>query len=1174
MQSSQESHIARVLPNEPRQFNHRQRHTSAQLRREAGRMRICVLPSRILAAAVVAVLLCPFVPLRGQVLTGEIDGVVRDSSGAVIPNSSVIVTNSEQNLIARTVKTNQQGEFTAPLLEVGSYSVTVSAPGFKTETANGIEVHVGQPASVPIVLAPGSVTENVTVAAAAVAPQTDSAASSTLIESNQVTGLALSSRNYLQLMFIQPGVSSGPPGPDDRGNITTSGQVNTQTFSVNGNGTAENGYFLDGADTLKRAGNQPVSFPGVDFIEEINLQRASYGAEFGGAGAAFVSVQTKSGSTDFHGSAFGFFRSQVTNANTYFNKLAGISIGGQRYADFGYGIGGPVWIPHLTDREHTKTFFFLGMQFLRSESSVQQTLTNQPTQLQRAGTFSVPVCTAYTAGACTATTTSITNINATAQEYLKDIVDKVPFPNNPNDPQGLIWQAPGFNNEDQTLIRIDHQFNSKLSVFFRYLNDPFNLVVPNGFQATSQIPGVATSNMTDGSTFWLGHFTYVINPNHVLEGGYSTRANWVTSYAIGYMLATHSPDIQVTLPYSTALGLVPSLAINGNSYSVESPYIENTPVHQVFLNNTNTLGRHTVILGANAEIMTGGSTTTPANAGAFSFSAGALPPGGATQFDQAFANFLLGEPSTFTQANIDAIGDYRTNVYEGYVEDNFKASRRLVLTGGVRYTWFAAPTSSTLSPTYGQVFVKGLPLPILNFDPAKYSAALAPTLNNVGVICTTAPCAGGKTPNPNYSPLNGIIIGGQNSPYGNTIETTPTKNLQPRFGFTFDVFGNGQTAIRGGFGIYDFSITGNQYKFTTQDDYPNVQTATISSPVFANPGNGVPQFSASPNVLQALQVSDPQPYSEQFSLDVQQQLKWRSMIDVGYYGNHGLHLYANIDMNQAPAGLYVQDALIAGNVVTAANTPYLNQIRPYIGYSAITTQSDIFSSNYSSLQVSLRKEIAGGGALTASYTWANAMGNANTPQNSANLAAEYARTSTDRKHVFNTSFVYPLPFYRTQQGVVGRLIGGFETSGIVSYGMGEYLTATTTGVDPGGVGLLVGPASGRPDYLSNPNSGAPHSLKEWFNTAAFEKVPAGQYRPGNDRPFNILGPGYENWDLSLYRSIRLHEQAHLQLRAEAYNTFNHTNFTSVATTLGNSNFGQVTAAGSPRVMQFGAKITF
>ncbi len=1117
--------------------------------------------------ALALLLACLGPPARGQVLTGEIDGVVRDTSGALVPNATVTVKNSEQNLVARTVQTNQQGQFTAPLLSVGTYSVTVSAGGFKNETTNGIQVHVGQPANVPVVLSLGSVTEDVTVTAATVAPQRDSAASSTLIESKQVTGLSLSSRNYLQLMYIQPGVSGGVPGPDDRGNINTSGQVNVQTFAVNGNGTNANGYFLDGADTLKRAGNQPVAFPGVDFIQEINLQRSNYGAEFGGAGAAFVSVATKSGTTDFHGGAFGFFRSQVTNANTFFNKLANVQRGEQRYADFGYDLGGPVWIPGVTDRHHTKTFFFFGQEYLRTKNAVQQTITNLPTPQQRAGNFNVPVCAAYTGATCTATTTSITNIDPTAHEYLADIINKLPAPNNPNDPQGLITQAAGFNNESQTLIRIDHQFNSKLSAFFRYLDDPFNLVVPDGFSSTSTIPGVATSRMTNGSTNWLGHFTYVIGANHVLEGGYASRANWVTAYALGYMLAANSPDIQIRLPYQSTLGQVPHITINGAPYVVQSPYIERTPLHQIFLNNTNSLGRHTLKLGLNIELMTGGSTTGSANAGTFTFASGTLPPGGATQFDQAFANFLLGKPSNFTQANVDAVAGYRTNVYEGYVQDDFKATRRLTLTAGVRYTYFAAPVSSSLGPNYPQ-------LPILNFDPNIYNPALAPTLNNAGVICTKAPCAGGKSPNPNYSPLNGIIIGGKNSPYGDTIQTTPKTNFQPRAGFTYDVFGNGRTAIRGGFGIYDFAVTGNQAKFATAQNYPNIQNATISNPSFANPGNGVPQFSASPNVLQALQVHDAQPYSEQFSLDLQQELKWGTMIDVGYYGNHGVHLFGNIDINQAPAGLYAQQGLIPGNVVTAANTPYLNQIRPYIGYSAIPTQSDIFSSNYNSLQVSLRKDIARGGTVTASYTWANAMTNDRTPQNSADLAAEYSHSDTDRANVFNASFVYPFPFYRNQQGVVGRIAGGFETSGIISFGSGEFLSATTSAVDPGGLGLLVGPATGRPDYVSNPNSAAPHALKQWFNTAAFQLVPAGEHRPGSERPDNILGPGYENWDLSLFRNIRLREQVNFQLRAEAYNAFNHTNFTTVQTTLGASNYGQVTGTGSPRILQFGAKVIF
>ena len=1130
------------------------------------RLRLNVRATKLLVSTL-ALLLGVTSPVYAQVLTGEIDGTVRDASGAVVPNATVIMTNTDENLVKRTVKTDAQGQFTAPLLSVGAYSLTVTAPGFKSYKVTDIPVHVGQHAAVPVSLSIGQVSESVHVTESSATTQLESAAAGTLINTKQTTQLPLSSRNYLQFLYIQPGISGGIPGPDDRGNITTSGSVNTQTFSVNGNGTASNGYFLDGADTLKRAGQQPVAFPGVDFIQEINLQRSSYGAEYGGAGAAFVSVQTKSGGTSFHGGAFGFFRSQIFNANTYFNNLAGVPRGGQRYADFGYYLGGPVWIPKVTDRNHTKTFFFVGQEFLRSENSVEQSITNQSTAAQRAGNFNVPVCVAYNSnGTCGTTATSIApaSIDPTSQEYLTDIIDKLPLPNNPTDPQGLITHAVGTNNESQTLIRIDHQFSDKLSVFLRYLDDPFHLLVPDGFQSTSSIPGVATSTMTDGSTNWLGHVTYVLGTNHVLEGGFSQRSNWVTAQPIGYLEAANSPDIHVQLPYPTTLGQVPHLSISGSTFAVSGPYNERGPLEQIFLNNTNTLGRHTLKAGFNVELETGGSTAASANAGNFAFSPGVLPAGGATNFEQAFANFLLGKVSTFTQANTNVAGTNRTNVYEGYVQDDFHASPRITLTGGVRYSYFAAATRADLS---------GYPaLPVLNFDPATYSAAQAPTISTTGLICTAAPCAGGKLPNAAYNATNGIIIGGQNSPFGSAVQTTPTKAFAPRLGFTDDLHGNGTAALRGGFGIYYFAVPGNQAKFATSQDQPNVINATISNSSFANPSKGV--VGSSPGVLQALQIHDPAPYSEQYSLDFQQAIRGGVVVDIGYYGNHGVHDFANIDMNEAPAGVYAQRGLISGNTVTAGNTPYLNQIRPYLGYSAIPTQADIFSSNYNSLQTSLRARIAGGGLVTASYTWSKALTNARTPQNSSNLAPEYGHTDLDRKHVFNASFVYPLPFYEKQRGIVGRVVGGFEASGIISYGSGQYLTAATTAVDPGGVGLLVGPAGGRPDYVSDPNAGAPHTLKQWFNTSAFQLVPKGIYRPGNDGVANIVGPGYGNWDLSLYRNVRLERGTVFQLRAEAYNVFNHTNFSGIQTTLGTSNYGQVTSAGPERSMQFGAKLTF
>jgi hypothetical protein len=220
--------------------------------------------------------------------------------------------------------------------------------------------------------------------------------------------------------------------------------------------------------------------------------------------------------------------------------------------------------------------------------------------------------------------------------------------------------------------------------------------------------------------------------------------------------------------------------------------------------------------------------------------------------------------------------------------------------------------------------------------------------------------------------------------------------------------------------------------------------------------------------------------------------------------------------------------------------------------------------------------------VTADYTWAKALTNSqsdrsNAPANITNIAAEYGPTLYNRKNVFSANFVYYVPFFRDQRGVVGHILGGFEFSGIVSAASGLPATAVTSGVDPGGLGLLaagvVGPAN-RPDQVANANAAAQHTRLHWFDTTAFVKVPAGQYRPGNESVGNIVGPGYQDWDLSVFRNIRIWSETNLQLRAEAFNTFNHTNFVGLSTNMTAANFGQVTSAASARVLQFGAKLTF
>jgi hypothetical protein len=1114
----------------------------------------------------------------GQALTGEIDGRVLDSSGAAIPDVTVVVKNDDENLVVRTVKTNTQGEFTASLLALAHYSVTVSAPGFQRTTSK-LDVHTGIISAANFTLSPGTVTQAVDVTAdTVVEPQLDSSAAGTLIPSRKITQLSLSSRNFVQLLAIQPGVSGGiPGGTQDRGAISTAGGVNSANYEVNGIPAQFNGFFLDGQDLQRRSagGTQIGAYPGIDFIQEMNLQRSNFSAQYGGSGSAFVSIATKSGNTDFHGAAYEFYRSQIFNANNYFNNLAGVPRPSLRYSDFGYEVGGPIWIPHFTSRKNAKTFFVFGQEFLRSESSVQATLSNVPTAQQRAGIFNAPVCAVYNAaGACTTSATSITAINAEAQAYLTDIIDKVPLPNSPTDPQGLIVSEPGTNNETQTFVRIDHHFNDKFSVMFRFFNDPFNLKVPYGLRQAIQAPGVGTALVTDGDRAYFGTGTYVISPTNVLQAGGGYLRSYVTAQAIGTLLAANSPDVRPVLPYINTTGRVPNLAIGGSSYATISPYTNGEPQTQIFANDTQVLGRHTIAIGFNLEYQKAGNNVATTNAGAFTFKATTVPKVAtgitpATQFDQAFANFLVGSVTSFQQVSPDPSVYLHANVYEAYIQDDFHPRHDLTLNLGMRYSYIASPSSGAL---------KGNPyLPFVNFVPGQYVASQAPTIDTTGLICTQTPCNGGVTPHTNYNPNNGLIVANLNSPYGSKVYTQPNLTFAPRFGFSYNPGGKGTTAIRGGFGLYFLQSTTADYASLGNSNQPNIQNLLISNTSFSDPASTTVAGNPSPQVVKAAQVNWQAPYTETYSLDVQRTILGSTIVDVGYYGNRAIHLPVNEDINQPLPGAFAQKGVIPGGIVTAANTPNLNQVRPYLGYGPINSDIQGFVSNYNSLQTSATKRFRAGSLATINYTWSRSLTNAIAPQNIYNPAAEYGPDPNGRTHLLNFNFVYVLPFYLTEHSVKGDVLGGWEFTGIVGFASGQFLTPATSAVDPAGQGILAtgtAEGAGRPDFVSNPNTHAPHTLLHWFNTATFAAVPAGQYRGGNSSNGSIVGPGYEDWDLSLFKNAHFGGEREMQLRFESFNAFNHVNFSGISTTTSATNYGQVTSTGAARVLQVGAKFTF
>jgi hypothetical protein len=1126
-----------------------------------------------------------------QNVLGSISGNVTDSSGAAISGAIVTLLNTDRNQVVRTVKTNGSGNYTAPTLPLGGYKVTVSATGFGDQVISGIVLHVNDSLAIDAKLHPGAVQE-VVVTADALAINTENATQAGLINGTQVRELVLSSRNYEQLVGLQPGVAYTGGDQIYIGNSSPNGSSNVVSFSVNGSRTSGNAWTVDGADNVDRGSNYTLlTYPSVDAIAEFKTLRGTYQAEFGRSASGQVNVITRSGTDKFHGTAYEFVRNDIFNANDTLNKLTTTPSGGVnktsprsalRYNDFGYTIGGPVWLPKIYDGRKHGTYFFFSQELRRVITYKALTLNGVPTLNERAGRFTTPVCINYnqTTGKCNDAGVTTVPIQSTmAQAYLKDIYAHVGAP----DASGTLVTPPQRNlyNGNQQIVRIDQQLGQKLNVFFRFINDSIPTQEPGGLFQGSGYPGVNTTNTNAPGRIYLGHATYVITPTFLVDGGYAYSYGALLSDPVGLALNANSPDIKPNLPYASTLPRIPALTFSGGTtLTTYGPYRDYNKNHNIFVNVTKTLGNHTIKFGVDYNHYNKTENNAGANAGSFAFNAGNYAPSTSTKnYQQAWANFLTGFVDTFSQASYDVTPSVTANQIEGYVQDDWKIISRLTLNLGIRYSHFGQPVDQNHQLT--------------TFDPSLYSASNAPTIDTQGRICVVgAPCTG-VTPNGNISRqqaiTNGISINGQNSPYGSQIAETDKYNFAPRVGFALDVFGDGKTSLRGGYGIaYDSSLFGI-YEQNIFQNPPFVNTPTISNTSFDNPAAVSANVNYSAQVIRATSPKFHTPYNQQWSLNLQQQFPFGVLAEVGYVGSGQRHLLGLVDINQAPVGAWA--AAKPGTALTTGNIAQLNQYRPYKGFSAINSVQPIFIGNYHSLQASARRQWSHGTLLAANYTWSHALTNANAdrsgaPQISSNTAAEYGPSAADRRHMFNFNGVYALPFWYEQHGVVGHILGGWEISGLGYFNTGLPLNVTTSGLDPAGVGVVFSSSvsSGRPDRVGDPNAGTPgnpiHTRRHWFNVNAFAPVPAGQVRGGNAQRNVVQGPGWWRVDTGLFKNLNITESLHLQLRGEAFNLFNHTNPDAISTSglITASGYsasaGNITSYRDKRILQLGAKFIF
>jgi hypothetical protein len=1235
----------------------------------------------VFAVAIATALLFSASPASAQSnVSGSISGTVTDATNSVITGATVTITNTDRGEDIRAVKTNTAGFYSAGALPLGTYKVTFSDAAFKTEVVTDLVLHAADALTVNRVLVPGGANEVVTVTSAEAQIDREDATSSGLINSEQLNEMPLVTRNYEVLMNLQPGVVFGGATDDlTRGPAGLSGASSTVSFSVNGGRNTSNGWTIDGADNLDRGANLTLyTYPSPDAISEFKNMRGQYSAQFGRNASGQIDVVTKSGTNSLHGSAYEYLRNNYFDANTYTNDFNGGPAAGAifatpvyRYNVFGFSAGAPVIIPKIYNGKD-KTFFFVSEEFQKIVEVLSAQTATVPQASERAGDFTqsgfkipngqpgagtwttgpITVCTAFTnnpasqVNTCTATGTSVTNLSPTAQAYMKDLYANVPVPNvafnlaHNADPHTIYTNFKDIFNNTDSVVRIDQQFGQKLSIFYRYLHDTFPEVLPQGQFTTVYIAGANTTTVVNPGTQHLAHGTYVLSPTMLLNVGYSFSNGNIVSTPSGFLSSAQSPDIKTPLPYADTVGLIPNISVAGmTALSGSVAYVDHGTNHQAYGDLTKTLKTHTLIAGFSYNHYQKLENNTTGTQGGFTFANDAIfpnvPVNNATGANEAqgFANFLTGNANGgFSQLSKDPVTDMKFSLYEGFFQDNWKIVPRVSLNLGVRYGYYGQPWDAN-----------GL---LSNFDPDKYTAAGSPTIASSGLFCFTGTCsqagsnAGLSTaPNPqadvvgiNY--LNGLIFNApasannnQASPWGNKVGAAQKANIAPRFGFAIDVFGDGKTSLRGGYGWSYDNAEVSYYETTVFDNPPAVSTYSVSEASLDSPAGGaLTGLSTTPARIQALPLNFQTPYVQQFSMDVQQEIAPTLIMDVGYFGDHGTHLLGAMNIDEPKPGawlgvvnpLTVSSGCVLNGVPAMLNstcTRVLNQIQPYLGYNAIDTLRTIFNSNYNSLQAKVTKKFSGNTYLDANFTWSRDLTNAPADysgfiQNIYNINGDYGRAALDRNQVLNIDGVFDEPWFRAQKDFAGRALGGWELSFIYAINSGlpstisasagsqvvynlpggaasAYNNQLNGGVVSDNAGLHISGSTStslRINQIGDPNSPAnlpkihskyyESSNSPWFYSGAFAAGAPNSPVAGTAKRGTVQGPGFNRLDLGVHRNFKISDRISFQFRAEAFNAVNHVNVNAIGTTATSGTFGEVTGYRDMRIMQFAGRFTF
>lgn len=1126
----------------------------------------------VLGLVLLLVSVVPF--LHAQANVGSISGTIADSSGAALPGATVTVT-SEQTGVTRTLTSDAAGFYSVEGLTAGSFTIRVTHAGFATAVFTGIHINPGERRANNVVLKIGGVKSQIVVSADTEQVNTESAESGGSISSKQITNLMLNGRNFQTLGIAIPGVASTRAADSQNGGGLEGGT----TLIVNGQSTEYTTYTIDGMYDMNSGNLSNVNIlPVVDAISEFSVLKDNYSAKYGFAGSGQVVVQTKEGTNAFHGSAWDYLRNNAFDANNYFSTTTQAL----HQNIFGYTLGGPIMIPHLFNTHRNRNLFFFASNQWYAISQGQVSRGSVFTPAMRSGNFSAsPTLPSSGALSLDAHSQALlaaegkTNCIAGPTTLNQACFDPVavalmntyiPEPNNPGGGfLNYLNQGPLTTSQIDYVDRVDAAINPNNTLTGRMMYEQ----VKNGFPFDTW-GGTPYNTMTD--SYYTTAFNGVVRLASDITPDLINTATIGETYdkprinSTGGGTLPAGISIQQKFPNAPTLNRIPNVSIsNGwSGLGVGSEPITASDGEGVIQDDVSWVhGRHVFQGGLLYMFGIKRQNVFTNPQGSFTFTG--------VHTGDAAADYLLGLDSTYSQASSQKLGSYHYRQGAWYVEDDWRALRRLTLNLGLRWVYFSNDTVSGDQVT--------------TFDPALYNPAQAPVVNvdgSLGINGSNQPVTTSGTV---ANMLNGLIFAGKNGVSSGFF--TPKKtNFAPRVGFAYDLFGNGKTSIRGGYGIGYSRIPLEQIYNAFGQNPPFNQSANILNSLLSN---GTAGTAAAPTTqtLNVVPLSFTPAQIQSYSLTVEQQIVRNMVASVAYVGTLGRHLetyQGGYDMNfalpvtapsttgclapgQAPSSSYNFDPCINTGKASEDYT------RPYKGYSTMNDEYDEGSSNYNSLQTSVGYRT---NRLTFSlaYTYAKALGtigahgagsagSQSTPaQNMRDFHAEYGPPSYDFTNDITATWVYNIPLFDHRGRALQEALGGWSFAGLALHQSGF---AMSPGMGTSTKGLAI-----RPNQVRRYSKVG--KLGEWFNTGDFVAPPFGFF--GDSRNGTIRGPAYTSFNVSLYKNWALTEQLHTQFRAEAFNVANHANFEAVDTGLGDGSYGQVTSAGDPRILEFALKLIF